>query len=327
MSILELKRLLHKIIFYIPNKLHPAKLSHASICLTRACNGKCPMCLRTHDSPHAAGMMSREIFAKTVTELVSAGVRDVHIFNMGEPLIHPHFIEFVQKLLDNGLRPNFSTNGELFSEKFYPIVSKIRHPGVSIEGYDKETVKKYRGINFDAVYRNIKGFSEYPNRNGSFILRTAVYKSMDEEYMKRFVETWGPFFDEIQFAPAAPPQVSAIKDRRIKEFRSDDFYSFCYNENAKCEVPQGAIIQPDGSVLVCPHDYENLKPIGDIREQTWTQILSSAENKDKFQKMSVNEDNVCGNCWSFLTLNPEDEVVYNNLVALAQSSYKVIKNR
>ena len=85
--------------------------------LTTECNMNCGMCVRhTWDSP--GGVMSRETFGRVLTQIADLpGAAAVNFSGYGEPMSHPHFLEFVSAAKRAGLIVETVTNGALLDDE------------------------------------------------------------------------------------------------------------------------------------------------------------------------------------------------------------------
>jgi len=132
---------------------------------TNACQLRCKMCPRGKpDYSRKVGYMSEEVFGPLCTEIakwnqVQPGtVKLVWAHMFGEPLTHPHFCEWVDRLRLAGVGTTMvSTNAiPLDGNKASAILaSSLNTLIVSVDAVTKETYEKIRGGDFDKVQENV----------------------------------------------------------------------------------------------------------------------------------------------------------------------------
>jgi MoaA/NifB/PqqE/SkfB family radical SAM enzyme len=109
---------------------------------TTACNLNCRMCIRqVWDEPE--GFMSWEVFEAALGGLRAAGVeRDgtVAFMGLGEPLLHPDFLDMVRTVKGRGLRAEVTTNALLLTGEIAEGLREARLDQlvVSIDGASAE---------------------------------------------------------------------------------------------------------------------------------------------------------------------------------------------
>ena len=83
---------------------------------TNACNVCCISCPRD-DIRRKKGYMELPLFRKIIDDAARCGVKRVHLYLLGEPLLHPHIAEMIAYLKNSGLSLNLTTNGMLLSKQ------------------------------------------------------------------------------------------------------------------------------------------------------------------------------------------------------------------
>jgi len=135
----------------------PAKLE---LELSGQCNLRCPMCssrLRKEGPPkNPPAFMTFEDFKRTIDQFDSA--EELSLQGLGEPLMHPHFFDFVAYATGRGLRVTTSTNmtimGHLTAERC--VTSGLAYVFISLDAATPRTFEKIRcGARLPQVERNI----------------------------------------------------------------------------------------------------------------------------------------------------------------------------
>lgn len=133
-------------------KSFPLKLTIQN---TTSCNLFCKMCLikRPNLSPY---YIDFEIINK-ISYLLPY-ILEIHLSNIGEPLVDKNFIRFIDLLKKYGVLLDFTTNGTLLTKKIItdilPILKDIK---ISFDSPHKKELEKIRsGVEFEKLVENIK---------------------------------------------------------------------------------------------------------------------------------------------------------------------------
>lgn len=131
------------------------------------CNFRCVMC-QVSEWPNGTrtdDMAVEELQAFVETQ---PGLTEVKLHGMGEPLLHPHYIEMVRYLVERDLWVRTNTNGSvLHARDNYRrlIEAGIGEIQTSVDGATKEVFEAIRRqSNFEHVVRNLTLLNEYANR-------------------------------------------------------------------------------------------------------------------------------------------------------------------
>lgn len=322
----KLKKVTGSILVPILSKYYPYKFNSFNLSFSRFCNASCRMCIKTHYDERSKLMyLDDRTLEAALAQFKSMGVRDISIFAMGEPLAHPRFNEFVSRIINAGFTITFSSNGGLLKEKHFSALAKVKSLGFSIEGYDAETVKHYRGVSFDKLYRGITGL-RHAIGSKKMILRTTLYKNMDEPYLENFIAVWGPLFDEIIWTPAHPPELYFEKAKGIPKSSSSEYFTYIRDQKNRCASGAlGVVILPNGDVISCPCDYTTRFTFGNIKQKPLLKILRSDGLIEFTQKAHTNIDNICGDCSAYFSIVKEDKSIFDERVKFANKRLAKLK--
>ncbi len=98
--------------------------------VTRACNLTCHHCYAHATRQATADEMSFEQGLAFIDSLAEFGT-PVLLFSGGEPLVHPHIFDYIERAVKGGLRAVLSTNGLLIDE---PTAARLASLGLSYVG-------------------------------------------------------------------------------------------------------------------------------------------------------------------------------------------------
>lgn len=136
------------------------------------CNLRCQMCpiqYREDGPPHGPpAFMEFETFVRILDEF--AGLRELHLQGLGEPMMHPRFFDMVRFAVRRGIRVTTNTNATLISEKraVECVSSGLNCLHASLDGARTETFEQIRvRASFAKVVNNLERFRSIRERLGS----------------------------------------------------------------------------------------------------------------------------------------------------------------
>lgn len=213
---------------------------------TERCNLQCTMCLRTyqearrmayHGGATVSDDMPFEQYAAIVAEFASLNphLKHVHMQWIGEPLMHPRFLDLLaEPLRYPGVSSQVITNGLLLDERTARAIVELEGPmhfEISLNAPDRDSYRAVMGVDaFDVVLRNIKRFLaiRHEARAEGDITVHVKMLVMPETVggMRRFVSDFGGFLDgldsahEVWWNNEGRP---ALTQLRINPLYADDF--------------------------------------------------------------------------------------------------------
>ncbi|MDC3955718.1 radical SAM protein [Polyangium jinanense] len=133
-----------------PCESHTQKVRLPVVTITSACDLDCPICY-VHNKNDDAFHMSREEFARVLDHLVEDHGGDLDIVNLtgGEPLLHPHLLEFVSMARARGIhRVSVCSNGVRLARD-EDFVKRLADHGariaLSFDTFDKHVDRALQG--------------------------------------------------------------------------------------------------------------------------------------------------------------------------------------
>lgn len=116
---------------------------------TNECNLKCPNCPNSYLSFHK-GYMSDEVFYEALKYMPPYKNDTVSVHCMGEPLLHPKFLTYLNDMADNGINICISTNGILLNESMakqvLSILSRVNKATFYISFHTEKSVENWKTI-------------------------------------------------------------------------------------------------------------------------------------------------------------------------------------
>lgn len=261
----------------------------ARIEVSRFCNLKCPSCPMGRNKITNKALMSYGNFKKII-KLINSTVREVALFNYGEPLLNPEIAKMIKFAKANKIETiGFHSNGLLLNKKMSRelVKSGLDYINISIDGASNDTYKKYRaGGNLDILLKNIKELVNIRKslgvKNPTVIAQFVVMKHNQHE-IDKFSEICNNIgVDEVVFK-TFNAYMSGYEDRErnLKFVPTNTGYTRYKTTKAKevssgyklnrCTWPwENLLVNANGDIALCYHDYNADYNLGNIlRDRNW----------------------------------------------------------
>jgi len=154
--------------------------------LTNRCDLACGHCLRAIVAPNSprAVDIPFDLVRKMVSEARAAGIAHVGMTG-GEPMLHPHFLEIIDHIVDEGMTYHFLSNG-LGLPRFIPRWlerperrAALRDVCVSIDGANERTHDAIRGTG--SFKRSLAGLAVLRALGIPFVLLHTITRHSKDE--------------------------------------------------------------------------------------------------------------------------------------------------
>ena len=283
-----------------------------NVSLSRACNAKCNMCPMHNQNNYLSTHMDDKTFQKTIQIFNEIKFKYMILHGMGECLLHPRFKEYMDQLEREHFLVRISSNGYLLNRHMDTLLKKnIDFFRVSTEGWDNESMMKYRGQEFDRVYRNVKEFYRYHKGKKTryqFFLSLHIYPSMTEDNIRQMFDLWGECAEHIQVRYPLNPSLNHEKagpPAPVPEEGFGDYYHMVPRKIFTCtRAMKGAYIQPNGDVLPCCEDYSGHLKYGNIHDEDFMDIFTGKRAISLREEFKSGDPKSCGKCFFFYEFAP-----------------------
>lgn len=266
-----------------------------------ACNANCTMCTM-NEGTRSKLPMSVSLFNRIATEVIDNAheIRRVSLYKDGEPLLDPKLPERIARLKDGGIKNvAISTNVSLLNEA---KAREILEAGLdtiimSIDSTRKKAYESIRtGLNFEEVRENALRFIKLRKKirvNTKIWMRMILQeKNQNEwpEYHAFWLKRLSPI-DRVYY------NVIHNWGGQLKNFRS---IADSYQPFLPCvSLWSLMVIFADGDVPLCPVDYNNMYPVGNISKSSistlwWSKVLTRIREKHINRKKA--EISICESC-------------------------------
>ena len=260
--------------------------------ITNICNLSCPFCPGTS---RAQGFMDMELFEKAARES-ALWADQIYLHVLGEPLLHPDFPQIISFCGSIALPVSVTTNGTLLSSKGEALLDRaVRQVNISLHAHD-DTFIEHNIIPFvlraaserPDLYINLRlwDLDSFEGRSSEAVI--ALLERSLEVSIDRTALSWrkgrvlrGRVYLHRDTVFAWPGD--AAEERRE---------GFCHGLGTHCAI------LADGTVVPCCLDRNGDMALGNIRDKTLADILSSPRAvaiKEGFDRSELVED-LCRRC-------------------------------
>ncbi len=254
---------------------------------TNRCLMDCVYCAR-RAMKRPLGDMDFEIFTKVVNDLPPGTM--VSLVGNGEPLMHHKIADMVKIAVDKGLVVSIITNAAALHRKAREalIESGIHRVQVSIDTIIPEVFSRLTGekVKFEIVWKNFLEFL-YQTRirdKNIFITISAVMVEEVKENIEFLRWFWRKLpIDNFYEGPLLSLQVYSRRYKETLKENEEVPYKPCVNPWTI------AMVNWDGSVNICPHDFLNLWPVGNVAEDNFAKVVNS-EKAQRLREAILKKD-------------------------------------
>ncbi len=273
----------------------PKILKHPKIFqieLTNYCNLDCSIC------PHRImtrekGFMKFKLLKTIIERDLINKTLGIHI--LGESLLHPQVVKFVEYLSDRKISVELATNATILTKKFSKdlIRAGLKRIWFSFDGGNKQSYENIRkGANYDKVVENIKNFlrinKELKKPVHTIIQMVDYNKSKKEK--QEFFKNWKGF------------DVDEIKIKFLDSWAGTLFKNQVKAPEKKrypCEEPfKRVAVLYNGDVVPCCRDWNGLYVYGNLYKNNLAEIWKNKKVKELRRQMIQNDyiDLPCKTC-------------------------------
>ena len=247
--------------------------------LTNACNLDCEFCPR-QSMQNKAGLMDKALFKKAVDEMAQHTPVALVPFFRGESLLHPRFIQLVSYAKSKGLGPiQMTTNAMLMDEK---KAREIIKAGIDFISFSMDTVNAddyesaRKGAKYDVAVGNIMHLLDLKERLASPTPETQVSSVATQKalaYKEKFINFWKGKVDRVRIF------LEHSTDGAFGSLDCDILPAF--DKRLPCaKVMRDMVALWNGDVALCNHDWDRKEPIGNIRNQSISEIWNGQRYKE-----------------------------------------------
>jgi radical SAM protein with 4Fe4S-binding SPASM domain len=277
------------------------------------CNLDCVMCRRT-GLENRDKEMTLEQFNHILSELDHLVMWSPHGYN--EPLMHPHFFDFVGAANEKNIRLNLVTNATML---YHDVTDRLMNYNpfkiiISMDATGTEYERIRRGAKWSQVKANVEHIVEATRGTDTAVSIQATAWRDNIGYVPDLIEfargldipisvgdiTWMNEYGESRRANAIMEDLSLLELARFKLKSDYSKASFAFTRKGKrtCTLPWSATyIDVVGDVFPCTDNLDDVyQKMGNIFETSFAEIWHS----EKYRKFRVRSKHglwdTCKNC-------------------------------
>jgi MoaA/NifB/PqqE/SkfB family radical SAM enzyme len=283
--------------------------------LTNRCNLRCGMC-PMGNLGRPEGDMPWWLVEKVAADLHNEGVRVSWLHEMGEPLLYPRLADAI------GLFPgaSVSTNVMVLDEGYGRelVATSLRRIRLCVDTIDSEVYPQVRrGGDFNTVVDNIRTFLEVSKGHD---ISVEIQRMISLHTSRESVKDFEDFFHLDRYPQARVIEKTCEGLDTSEETEFHDAYYGCFQGYPF----RWFVVLADGRVTHCCYDYDGSQAIGDMKEQTVREILTSGtveRTMEQFKNRDWDALPRCGECYKN---SSGKAVIYDQLLQIGHKLDKVL---
>lgn len=258
--------------------------------ITNACNLNCSFCIKNKRKINYMTLNNYKIIINKIKDYT----KEIYLHILGEPLLHPEIINFIEYGNQNNLLVNITTNGYLINN--IKNNTNIHRLNISLHSFN-ETNNLDFNTYIDNIFNTIDKI-----RDKTFIsLRLWVNNDNTKKILSYINNRYKTNINKLENNTKVKVVSNLIIDT-FHEFIWPDLNNSYYNEIGTCKGLIDHIgILSDGTVIPCCLDTTGTINLGNIYNEDIEEILNKEIVKDMIKgfKNSFKCQELCKHC-SFL---------------------------
>ena len=251
--------------------------------ITNVCNLTCDFCPQTK---RTAEFMDYDTFAK-ILDQIKDHTDSIYLHVKGEPLLHPDLGRFLDLCKGKGFQVNITTNGTLIHQVKEVLLTK---PAVRQINFSLHSIEKTLGIQSREEYwKRILSFAKEAMQKTEIFISLRLWNLNENSELDFLQSINRELLDliekEFSWSRQKHEGTLGLKGVKLGErvYLNQDYQfawpdltleeesrtGFCYG------LRHQAAILVDGTVLPCCLDSEGVLNLGNIKENTFSEIIES----------------------------------------------------
>lgn len=273
--------------------------------ITSVCNLACSFCPPTQ---RAKGLIKVEQFEK-ILDQIRPHTKYIYLHVKGEPLLHPRIDQLLDAAHERGFKVNITTNGTLIKKQREKLLGKpaLRQMNFSLHSFDghegSENREKYLGdiLEFVRDAREHNVIFSYRLWNLQRDDQTDADRRKNAETLDILEQEYNlPFKIEERVEPGKGVKIAPnVYLNQDHEFKWPSLLEPEYTGKGFCHALRSqAAILVDGTVVPCCLDGEGVINLGNVNEQSFSDIVESERANhlvDGFSRREAVEE-LCRKC-------------------------------
>lgn len=269
--------------------------------LTNNCNVSCTFCNRQKICMDI-GYMSDELFYKIIDEASEHLPMKLVPFFRGEPLMHPHIIDFIKYAKSKGIGPiQMASNALLLDDKMQDelIESGIDFISFSLDTTDEKVYAESRltgDLAISSANVESMGLKCKKRKEKGLFAPTIQVSTIDlDQYRENhddFIKKWKKYVDIVRIYEQHDEKGRLVNVDVQKKLDVFEHQMPCR------KIFTDMIIYWNGKLALCNYDWDEKRPIGDVSKMSLQEAWDS-EEFERIRKMHLSgefDDSMCSEC-------------------------------
>ena len=273
--------------------------------ITSVCNLACSFCPPTQ---RAKGLIKVEQFEK-ILDQIRPHTKYIYLHVKGEPLLHPRIDQLLDAAHARGFKVNITTNGTLIKKQREKLLGKpaLRQMNFSLHSFDGHEGSENREKYLEDILAFVRDAREH-NVIFSYRLWNLQRDDQTDVDRRKNAETLDILEQEYQLPFKIEERVEPGKGVKIApnvylnqdhEFKWPSLLEPEYTGKGFCHALRSqAAILVDGTVVPCCLDGEGVINLGNVNEQSFSDIVESERANNLVDGFSRREavEELCRKC-------------------------------
>jgi len=283
------------------------------------CNLKCPTCPTGSGMMNRPGRLMREHEFKGVIDQVKGHVRNIILWNYGEPFLNKELLRMIRYAVDNRMYVETSSNGEFFRSREFcddVVKSRLQKLIICLDGADQDTMSKFRrGSHFEEIIKGIRLMTDAKRNLNSktpvIELQYIVMKHNEHQraQIRQIATQLGVdiFCEKAVGLDSGDPNFQDMAKELLPDdlalsrfYRKEDGTFALRGEitNYCSKIFQSAVINSDGTVVPCCYDLYSRYIMGNIFKEDLKKIWRNTKYKRFRRQVLTNRRSIpmCNIC-------------------------------
>ena len=235
------------------------------------------------------GFMNPDLYKKIVKEAVEFGFKQIDLRVYGEPLIDVELENKAKFASEQGFEYiMINTNGALLTKDRFEKLAESRFARINVSISPKRAFERTRpGKSFDKIWRNLTVISNSRYKDIIRIWVVLTKQTTDEEIQEFDLEVKSLGYKNINYTH---------ETRHIANINSGT--APIIRNNINCYLLLKVLtVYWDGSIALCPVDYENNIKLGNLNDKSLKELINSEKfKKIRYNHLKMNYLNICKRC-------------------------------
>jgi len=283
--------------------------------LTNRCNLRCGMC-PMDNLGRPEGDMPWWLVEKVATDFRNEGVRVSWLHEMGEPLLYPRLADAIELFPGASVSTNVMVLDENYGREL--VATSLRRIRLCVDTIDPKVYPQVRrGGDFHTVVDNIRTFLDVSKGHD---ISVEIQRMISLHTSRESVADFEEFFHLDRYPQAWVIEKTCEGLDTSEETEFHDAYYGCFQGYPF----RWFVVLADGRVTHCCYDYDGSQAIGNMKEQSVREILTSGtveRTMERFKNRDWDALPRCGECYKN---SSGKAVIYDQLLQIGHKLDKVL---